>query len=75
VREFDAAEREQIRRETLTDLIDCGLGIVFCAAAIEAVIGLLGRHFGIFAASIAIAILSGGLFIGRWTRRGVFRAL
>ncbi len=75
VREFDDAEREAIRRETVTDLIDCGLGIVFCAASIEAVISLLGRHWGIFAASIGISILSGVLFIVRWARRGVFRGL
>lgn len=75
VRDFSETEREHIRRETLTDLIDCGLGVLFCAAAIEAVISLLGRHFGIFVASIVIAILSGGLFIARWARRGVFRGL
>ena len=75
VREFGGEERQQIRRETLTDVIDCGLGVVFCTAAIEAIISLLGRHWGIFAASMLISILSGGLFIGRWARRGVFRAL
>lgn len=75
VREFGSAQREQIRRETMTDLIDCVLGVVFCAAAIEAVISLLGRHWGIFAASIAFAVVSGGLFIARWSRRGVFRGL
>ena len=75
VREFGGAEREQIRRETMTDLIDCGLGVVFCAAAIAAVISLLGRHWGILATSMGMAILSGGLFIARWSRRGVFRGL
>ena len=75
VREFGGEERQQIRRETLTDVIDCGLGIVFCTGAIEAIISLLGRHWGIFAASMLISILSGGLFIGRWARRGVFRGL
>jgi len=75
VREFGGEERQQIRRETLTDVIDCGLGVVFCTAAIEAIISLLGRHWGIFGASMLISILSGGLFIGRWARRGVFRAL
>lgn len=75
VREFGSAEREEIRRETMTDLIDCALGVLFCTAAIEAVISLLGRHWGILAASIAVAILSGGLFIARWSRRGVFRGL
>lgn len=75
VREFGGEERQQIRRETLTDVIDCGLGVVFCAAAIEAIISLLGRHWEIFGASMLVSILSGGLFIARWARRGVFRAL
>lgn len=75
VREFDGAEREQIRRETLTDVIDCLLGIVFCTAAIEMVISLLGRHWVIFGVSLLVAALSGGLFISRWARRGVFRRL
>jgi SSS family transporter len=75
VREFRGEERQQIRRETMTDVIDCGLGIVFCTAAIEAVISPLGRHWGVFFASFAISILSGALFIGRWARRGVFRGL
>ena len=75
VREFGSAEREQIRRETMTDLIDCALGVLFCTAAIEVVISLLGRHWIIVLVSIAVAILSGGLFIARWSRRGVFRGL
>ena len=75
VREFGSAEREQIRRETMTDLIDCALGVLFCTAAIEVVISLLGRHWIIVLVSIAVAILSGGLFIARWSRRGFFRGL
>ena len=75
VREFGSEERKQIRSETMTDLIDCVLGIVFCTAAIEAIISLLGRHWGIFGASMLATLLSGGLFIGRWSQRGVFRSL
>ena len=75
VKEFGGEERLQIRRETLTDIIDCVLGVVFCTAAIEAIISLLGRHWGIFVASMLVSILSGGLFIGRWAHRGVFRGL
>jgi Na+/proline symporter len=75
VREFGREEREQIRRETITDLIDCFLGIVFCTAAILLVISLLGRHWIILAVSTLLCVLSGGLFILRWARRGVFRGL
>lgn len=75
VREFGNEEREQIRRETTTDLLDCLLGVIFCTAAIELVISLLGRHWMIFTVSLAASVLSGGLFILRWARRGVFRGL
>jgi Na+/proline symporter len=75
VKDFGIETRQQIRRETLTDLIDCGLGVVFCTAAIEAVISPLGRHWGIFIAALVIGLISGGAFIARWKRRGVFRAL
>jgi solute:Na+ symporter, SSS family len=75
VKDFSPEIRREIRRETLTDLIDCVLGIAFCTAAILAVISPLGRHWGIFAAALAVCAASGGLFIGRWARRGVFRSL
>lgn len=75
VKDFGGEERKQIRRETITDVIDCVLGIIFCTAAIEAVISALGRHWGIFAVSLVVSTLSGGLFIARWTSRGVFRNL
>ncbi len=75
VMDFDPAVRREIRHETLTDLIDCVLGVVFCTAAILAVISPLGRHWIIFAAAMAVGLLSGGLFILRWARRGVFRSL
>lgn len=75
VKDFDGEERKQIRRETITDVIDCGLGIIFCTAAIAAVISALGRHWGMFVASLVVSILSGVLFIARWANRGVFRGL
>lgn len=69
---FSLEERRAIRRETMRDLIDCLLGVVFCAALILAVISPLGRHWMIFAAALLIALLSGGLFVARWRRRGIF---
>jgi SSS family transporter len=73
--ELDADERRAIREETITDLIDCALGIAFATSAILAVISPLGRHWLIFAAASSACVLSGGLFIARWARRGVFRSL
>jgi SSS family transporter len=75
VKDFDPELRREIRQETLTDIIDCILGVVFCTSAILAVISPLGRHWGIFAAALAVCLISGGLFIVRWSRRGVFRSL
>lgn len=75
VKDFSPEVRRTIRRETMTDVIDCALGIIFCTAAILAVISPLGRHWGIFAVALAIGLMSGGLFIARWSRRGVFRSL
>lgn len=74
-KDFDVAARREIRQETLTDLIDCGLGIAFCTAAILAVISPLGRHWITFLVAVAVVVLSGGLFIQRWAKRGVFRGL
>ncbi|HEU4479196.1 MAG TPA: hypothetical protein VFR80_11810, partial [Pyrinomonadaceae bacterium] len=34
VKDFDPAVRSEIRRETLTDVFDCFLGVLFCTAAI-----------------------------------------
>jgi solute:Na+ symporter, SSS family len=75
IKNFDAETRREIRRETLTDLIDCGLGVVFCTAAILAVISPLGRHWTTFLIAMVVLVLSGGLFIRRWAARGVFRGL
>jgi SSS family solute:Na+ symporter len=75
VKNFDHEVRREIRQETLTDVSDCILGIVFCTSAILAVISPLGRHWSIFAAALAVGLISGGLFIARWSRRGVFRSL
>jgi solute:Na+ symporter, SSS family len=73
--EMSNAERDAIRKETLTDLGDCVLGIAFAAGAILAVISPLGRHWGIFMASAAFSLATGGWFMLRWARRGVFRAM
>ena len=75
VRDFSPTVRSEIRQETLTDVVDCALGVVFCTAAILAVISPLGRHWYIFIAALAVCATSGGVFVARWSRRGVFRAL
>jgi Na+/proline symporter len=70
-----SAERELIRRETLRDLLDCGLGVAFAAAAVISVISPLASSWWTFAGAIVTAALSGTLFIRRWMARGVFRGM
>jgi hypothetical protein len=75
VNEFTGEERAQIRSETVRDLIDCFLGIAFCAGAILAVISPFGGHWTVFAVALLMVVLCGGLFMWRWAKRGVFRSL
>ncbi|HEY2972184.1 MAG TPA: hypothetical protein VGJ48_06700 [Pyrinomonadaceae bacterium] len=75
VKDFEPQLRSEIRQETVTDVIDCLLGVVFCTSAIVVVISPLGRHWEMFATALAVCLISGGLFIVRWSRRGVFRSL
>ncbi len=75
VKDFEPEMRVKIRKETMIDLIDCGLGIAFCTSAILAVVSPLGKHWNIFIIALLAGVLSGGLFIFRWSKRGVFRSL
>ena len=67
--------RKSIHNETIADLFDCGLGIVFAAAAILSVISLLGGHSLILGAAALSGLVSGTWFVLRWTRKGAFREL
>jgi SSS family transporter len=75
VRQFPREQREAIRRETVTDLVDCTLGVVFATACIVGVIAPLGRHWILLGVTLAILLASGTAFITRWARRGVFSGL
>lgn len=75
VSELGTDERRKIKDETLRDIFDCLLGIAFCASAILAVISPFGGHWLVLVAALLICAVSGGLFIGRWAKRGVFRSL
>lgn len=75
VAEMESEERGTIRHETLRDAFDCFLGVAFCTAAIVAVISPFGGHWIVFFTSLIVCLLSGGLFIGRWAKHGVFRGL
>lgn len=73
--ELPDSERAKIKSETVRDLFDCLLGIAFCGASIVVVVSPFGRHWDVLAASLAVAVVSGGWFMWRWAQRGVFRSL
>ena len=72
---FSVEERSAIAAETRRDVLDCVLGMVFAAAVIIGVVSPLGRRWTAFGIALAIALASGGWFVMRWARRGVFRSL
>ncbi|MDQ7052655.1 MAG: hypothetical protein Q9P14_07130 [candidate division KSB1 bacterium] len=73
--QFSQNEKQRIRRETWRDLIDCVLGIVFCASAILISISLFAGNWPVLLTAIAGFLLGGGLFVQRWKKRGVFSGL
>jgi len=75
VSELGAEEHQKIKDETIRDLFDCVLGVAFCSAAILSVISPFGGHWLVFVSALVVCAISGGLFIGRWAKRGVFRGL
>lgn len=72
---LDEAARATIRTETIRDLYDCALGVLFAATAILSVIAAIGRHWSFLGVVLIVLATSGSLFIGRWSRRGMFRSL
>ena len=73
--ELSGEEQRQIRAETLRDGIDCVLGVACCSTAILAVISPFGGHWALFTAALVTSFITGGIFMWRWSKRGVFRSL
>ncbi|RME00187.1 MAG: hypothetical protein D6814_04025 [Calditrichaeota bacterium] len=74
-REFSAKEVSAIQSETRRDILDCGLGIIFCACSILASISLFAKNYVVFLVAILGFVMGGGLFVYRWKKRGVFQQL
>ncbi len=72
---FSAEEKQRIRCETRQDLIDCALGIIVCASAILISLSLFAGNWPVLIAATAGFFFSGGLFVRRWKKRGVFSGL
>lgn len=74
-RALPSAERAKIREELRSDIWECALGVAFCTAAVAATACLFGRHWTATIEWAMCSVVTFILFIRRWTRRGIFRAL
>lgn len=74
-KELDSAENIKIKRNTITDITDCILGILFCGASVICVNSLVATNFILSIFTGITASASGFIFIRRWKRKGVFKSL
>lgn len=75
VRKLTDHNPNAIYRETLTDAIDCGLGILFCGGSVLTTISLLGRHWITALVAFLITAVALVVFIKRWKKRGIFQGM
>ena len=74
-REIEEAGHRELRTENLRDIIDCLLGIFFCASSIGGLTTLFSRQWTLFLVTTGLSLVSGGVFLSRWRKRGVFKSL
>ena len=67
--------REEIKTETRQDILDSLLGIMACLGAVVSLVGLFSRRWLLLGVTLLVTISSGGLFLLRWSKRGVFEGL
>jgi len=75
VRTLPGHSTEEVHRETIADIVDSGLGVLFCGGSILASISLLGRHWITAIVAVLVTTAALWLFVLRWKKRGVFGAL
>jgi SSS family solute:Na+ symporter len=74
-REVDAEQPSQLKKENRRDIVDSLLGSCCCLSSVAALTALVGRQMPLFLITLALSSVSGGLFLIRWKRRGIFRSL
>ena len=74
-REIEEGGERALRTENLRDVIDCLLGIFFCASSIGGLTTLFSRQWTLFLVTMGLSLVSGGVFLSRWKKRGVFKSL
>lgn len=75
VRKFTHHNPDKLYRETFTDAIDCGLGILFCGGSVLITISLLGRHWITAMVAFFVTIIALTIFVRRWKKRGIFHGI
>ncbi|MFQ6070791.1 MAG: hypothetical protein ACE5LC_09765 [Candidatus Aminicenantales bacterium] len=68
-------KKEEIKRENIRDVLDSVLGAVFCLGSVASLTALFSREFLLFSGTLVATVASGGAFLFRWKKRGVFRLL
>ncbi len=74
-REIEEVEKKALKTENVRDIIDCFLGIFFCASSIGGLTTLFSRQWTLFLIAMGLSLVSGGVFLSRWRKRGVFKSL
>jgi solute:Na+ symporter, SSS family len=68
-------DRQRVRMEMRSDLLNCFLGISFCTSAVTLTTSLFGRHWAQAFVCALIGMTAFFFFARSWWRRGVFHAL
>jgi len=73
--EIEGTERKAIKKENLQDIADCFLGALFCLSAVGALSTFFSKEWVLFFILLFLCLGSGGWFLRRWKKRGVFASL
>jgi Na+/proline symporter len=73
--ELESEEKKSILKENSRDIIDCLLGVAFCLSSVASLSILFSRKMTLFFLAFFLCLASGGLFLFRWKKRGVFSSL
>ena len=73
-REVDADPSRQ-KKESWRDIADGILGSFCCLCSVAGLTALFGRQMILFLITLVLSLISGGLFLSRWKKRGIFRSL
>ncbi len=75
VERLEGFDTQRLKKQTLRDITDASLGVLFCLASVASMTALIAGRAGLLVPFLAVTIFSGGLFLLRWRRQGVFEGL